>query len=145
MSQRCCSSPEHPTSLSRRSPTRRRTLFEDLLGRPPEEEAQRVLASLRRGSVSLPADQVSGATELSQPRQTSELSLDVAGPDRPPTGSKVTTAVRNIHCPSMPVPMTLPMPNRLICLTGQPRHPCHGARRPRRLPGDHRARHPDLY
>ena len=81
MSQRCCSSAEHPTSLSRRSPTRRRTLFEDLLGRPPEEEAQRVLASLQRGSVSLPADQVSGATELgatelSQPRQTSELSLD---------------------------------------------------------------------
>ena len=73
MSQRPPSSAEHPTSLSRRSPTRRRTLFEDLLGRPPEEEAHRVLASLqRRSAAALPADQVRCAIRCGnhQPRQT---------------------------------------------------------------------------
>ena len=62
------SSAEHPTSLSRESPTRRRTLFEDLLGRPPEEEAHQVLASMQRSSAaSLPgADQVSRARAQSR-------------------------------------------------------------------------------
>ena len=62
------SSAEHPIGLSRESPTRRRTLFEDLLGRPPEEEAHQVLASMQRSSAaSLPgADQVSRARAQSR-------------------------------------------------------------------------------